>query len=137
MKTIKLFMFLATIVLLSSCSYRTLDFTVISSKALQIGIDKTTGKTVEGKSMGFLGFGTSIKNAVDEAIEKGGAGCDMIVDGVIYLKDAVFVSGYIVKGTAINSKALRADLGADGWEQFCREHNIKLVDENGEEVAMN
>ncbi len=136
MKAIRIFAALVAVVLLSSCSYRVLDFTVVSSKALQVGVDKTNGKVVEGSSMGFLGFGSSIKSAVDEAIEKGGTGCDMLVDGVIFVKDAVFVSGYKVKGTAINSKVLRAELGAEGWKQFCQEHNMKLVDENGEEVAM-
>ncbi|MBR6251669.1 MAG: hypothetical protein IKR17_10820 [Bacteroidales bacterium] len=137
MKTIKFLAFIAVAIIMSSCTSRILDFTVVSSKALQIGIDKSTGKQVEGSCMRPFGWGASVKGAVDDAIEQGGAGCDMLVDGVIYYKNILDCAvGYKVKGVAINSKVLRAQLGVEGWEQFCQEHNMKLVDEDGEEVAL-
>ena len=95
----KVSLLMAAIFTLASCSYRTLDFTVISSKTIQMSIDKSLGKTVEGKSMGFLGLGSSLKGTVDAALESAGPEYDLLIDGVVFTNDYFFVAGYKVKGS--------------------------------------
>lgn len=100
------------IFLLSSCTARLVDFTVISTKAL----DLTGGKAyvkgnerVEGvdKIHLILGFPTgtvNLKEAIDMAIEST-PGCVALMDGVVSSKAwfAVFYgqSMYIVEGTPL------------------------------------
>ena len=77
----------------SSCSHRILDFTLISSKNVDLSKGATfeRGKNrVEGKDMVhwiiFFPTGTvSIKEALDKAIEST-PGCVALLDGVIYSK---------------------------------------------------
>lgn len=88
--TIVLFL---TAFIFSSCSHRVLDFTLISSK--NVDLSKSTsfirGKgRVEGKDMVhwiiIIPTGTvNIKEAVDRAIEST-PGCVALLDGVIYTK---------------------------------------------------
>ena len=119
-----MFALLVLIVTSSSCSYRLIDFTVISSKNHGLMIDKSLGKKVEGSSMGFLGFGTSIKAAMDRALEQAGMDFDLLIDGVVYSKDNIVVSGYKVTGIAIRSKELKAQLGEEGFKNWCDENNV-------------
>ena len=82
-----------TALTLSSCSHRVLDFTLISSKNVDLSKGATfeRGKNrVEGKDMVhwiiFIPTGTvSIKEALDKAIEST-PGCVALLDGVIYSK---------------------------------------------------
>lgn len=77
----------------SSCSHRVLDFTLISSKNVDLskGASFERGKSrVEGKDMVhwiiFIPTGTvNIKEALDKAIEST-PGCVALLDGVIYTK---------------------------------------------------
>ena len=95
MKNLKFTFLLLTIVALtfSSCSHRVLDFTLISSKNVDLSKGATfeRGKSrVEGKDMVhwiiFIPTGTvSIKEALDKAIEST-PGCVALLDGVIYTK---------------------------------------------------
>jgi hypothetical protein len=95
MKTIKLnFLVLSILVtMLSSCSHRVLDFTLISSKNVDLskGATFVRGKNrVEGKDMVhwiiIIPTGTvNIKEALDRAIEST-PGCVALLDGVIYTK---------------------------------------------------
>ncbi|GAA4459592.1 hypothetical protein GCM10023093_00810 [Nemorincola caseinilytica] len=45
--------------MMTSCTRRLIDFTVISSKNVGLSIDKSKGKRVKGKSMGPFGLETS------------------------------------------------------------------------------
>jgi hypothetical protein len=82
-----------TVLILSSCSHRFLDFTLISSK--NVDFSKATtferGKDrVEGKDMvrWIIVFPTgtvNVKEALDRAIEST-PGCVALLDGVIYMK---------------------------------------------------
>lgn len=80
-------------ILLSSCSHRVLDFTLISSKNVDLtkGANFVRGKSrVKGKDMVhiilFIPTGqVNIKEAVDKAIEST-PGCVALLDGVIYTK---------------------------------------------------
>lgn len=115
---------LTTFFLLSSCSIRVVDFTVISSKNVSLKIDKSQGIRVVGNSNGFLGMGISIKNAMDKALQSAGPDYDLLVDGVVSYNDYVLVSGYKVEGTAISTSKLKAALGDDAYNNWCKEHNI-------------
>lgn len=60
--------------LMQSC--RLVDFTVISSKNVDIKFKKDVPRQ--------KGIAFSVKGAMDKAIQKGGLGYDVLVDGVIY-----------------------------------------------------
>ncbi len=126
MKSVKLpFLFLLAMVLtFSSCSTRLVDFTVISSKNHSLKIDKTQGVKVSASSNGFLGLGTSIKDAMDKALEQAGPEYDLLIDGVVKVNNYWIVSGFKVEGTAISSSQLKASLGAEGYQEWCQENNI-------------
>ena len=95
MKKLKFTLLSLTIVALtfSSCSHRVLDFTLISSKNVDLskGASFERGKSrVEGEDMVHwiicIPTGTvSIKEALDKAIEST-PGCVALLDGVIYTK---------------------------------------------------
>lgn len=126
MKTNKLtlLMVLASFFLMTSCSLRLVDFTVISSKNVSLKIDKSQGIRVSGSSVGFLGIGASIKDAMDKALQSAGPDYDLLVDGVVSIQDYFLVQGYKVEGTAISTSKLKAALGDDGYNNWCKEHNI-------------
>jgi hypothetical protein len=113
-----IFAIVIAIVMLSSCSYRLVDFTVISSKNHSLNFDLTQGKQVSASSNGFLGIGASIKDAMDKALQSAGPEYDILVNGVVRLNDYFFVSGYKVEGTALDSKKLKAMLGEEGYKEW-------------------
>ncbi|MEP7128693.1 MAG: hypothetical protein ABI729_07490 [Chitinophagales bacterium] len=115
---------LMSIMTFTNCSQRLVDFTVISSKNFELVIDKTLGKQVKGTSMGFLGIGASIKDAMDEALQSAGPDYDILIDGVVRINGYVFVSGYKVEGTAMRSNHLKATLGQKGFESWCKANDV-------------
>jgi hypothetical protein len=108
----------------TSCSYRLIDFTVISSKNVSLKIDKTQGIRVSGSSNGLLGIGVSIKDAMDKALQSAGPEYDLLIDGVVKINDYFLVGGYKVEGTAISTSKIKASLGKDGFEDWCKQHNV-------------
>ena len=120
----KFVVLLSLFVAFSGCSVRMIDFTVISSKNHSLQFDKTKGIKAEGKSMGFLGFGVTIKGAMDDALEKAGANYDLLIDGVVYSNNYFFVAGFKVTGTAVSSRELRAYLGNEGFQKWLAENNV-------------
>ncbi len=96
MKKIKLNVLLAliTVVFMGSCSTRLVDFTVISSKNHSLQIDKSIGIPVKGTSLGFLRIGVSIKDAMDNALQKAGPEYDLLIDGVVRFEDYFLLGGY-------------------------------------------
>ena len=94
---------------LSGCVTRIMDFTVISSK--NVDIPGTRGEKVEGEDMKsiVIVFPTgqpNIKEAVDRALEKGNG--DVLLDGVIYAKSWYIPyvygqTGFVVDGTAMRT----------------------------------
>ena len=96
--------------LFSGCTIRLVDFTVLSTKNVQVPID-STAKRVTGEDCVIVilfPFGIpNMEEAVDQAIESAGPGYDALVDGVLYQKNHAFLIGqicYVVEGTAINTK---------------------------------
>jgi hypothetical protein len=104
------------------------DFTVISSKNVNLGFKKSEGKKVTGKSIGFLGIGATIKDAIDKALESAGPDYDLLVDGVVKEASYFLAAGYIVEGIAINSSIKKAELGGEeAFQKWCVEHNAIKV----------
>jgi len=108
----------------SSCSQRLIDFTVISSKNVSIGIDKSKGVRVVGKSMQFLMMGVNIKDAMDNALHKAGNGYDLLIDGVVRIEQYPFYGGYVVEGTAVNTAKMKAQMGEAGFADWCKANNV-------------
>ena len=112
------------LVVISGCSVRIVDFTIISSKNHSLAIDKTKGVQTTGDNLQFLGLGTSIKGAMDKALENAGLGYDLLIDGVVYQQSYFFVSGFRVTGVAIRSGDLKARLGEEGFMEWLKGNNV-------------
>jgi len=115
---------LVLILFLSGCTYRLVDFTVISTKNAEIGVDRTKGKQTEGKKSYFLGLGFNLKDALDAALENAGPQYDLLIDGIVSYQNLPFVSVVKVKGVAISSSDLKASLGIQGYNQWCKNNNV-------------
>ena len=124
------FIILLTLISFTSCSTRMIDFTVISSKNVSLKFDKSQGREVKGSSLGPLGLGASIKDAMDKALKSAGSDFDLLIDGVVRFDDYFLVSGYTVSGTAVSSAKLKAALGKKGYEEWCKENNVFDPNEN-------
>ncbi|MEQ8623857.1 MAG: hypothetical protein RJQ00_08610 [Vicingaceae bacterium] len=122
----------AIISMMSSCSYRLVDFTVISTKNAEIGADRSKGVPTEGKKAYIFGFGWNIKDATDAALENAGKEYDLLIDGVVNYVSYPFVAVVKVKGVAISSAQLQSDLGIEGYNDWLKAHNIS----NGENVEV-
>lgn len=109
---------------LSSCSYRLVDFTAISSKNVNLDIDRTKGVKVKGSQTYFLGLGWNIKDALDEALEKAGPEYDLLIDGVVRYGSYPFVTTVTVEGTAVNSSAMKQSLGEAGFEKWLQKQDL-------------
>ena len=108
---------LLLMVLISGCSRRMIDFTIISSKNTQLQIPpEAMGKRVEGEDkvfwlfvgVGYLPLGRpNIKEAVDRAIQNAGPGYDALIDGVLYETTEFYLlvlkTGYKISGTPIKT----------------------------------
>ena len=103
---------------LTSCSVRLVDFTVISSKNVNLDIDRTQGKKVKGEKSYFLGIGWNIKDAMDKALETAGPEYDLLIDGVVRYGSYPFISSVTVEGTAVSSKAMKNKLGETGFKDW-------------------
>ncbi len=109
---------------ISGCSRRMIDFTVISSKNMQLQIPtEAMGERVEGRDevywlfigFGYIPLGTpEIKEAVDRAIQKAGPGYDALIDGVLYQTTEFYLitmkTGYKVVGTPIKTSLVYSSL---------------------------
>lgn len=120
--------FLLAVVVMSGCTTRLVDFTVISTKNVQMSLDKSKGKEVNIKDLKAFGFNATIKGALDKAIEAAGPGYDMLVDGVISYSNYYFVSGYRVKGLAINSLKMKAEMGEENFNNWLRAHEPVTIE---------
>ncbi len=97
---------------LSGCSVRVVDFTVISTKNVNLPTSDK-GKRVTGEDcvvVFIIPFGApNMKEAIDQTIENAGSEYDALVDGVIYQLNHSFLFGqqcFRVEGTPINTKNL-------------------------------
>lgn len=113
-----------TIMTLSSCSTRLVDYTVISSKNVDLNIDRAQGKKTEGKKSYFLGIGFNLKDAIDIALESAGPEYDMLVDGVVRYGSYPFVSTVTVEGTAVNTADMRTAMGDEKFENWLKDQDV-------------
>ncbi|NOR45784.1 MAG: hypothetical protein GQ534_09390 [Candidatus Delongbacteria bacterium] len=124
-KRIKMYLMVIALVLsITSCTTRLVDFTVISTKNAEMRIDKTKGVQTEGKASYFLGMGLNLKDALDNAFEKAGPKYDLLIDGVVTIQNLPFVSIIRVKGIAVSTSDLKASLGTEGFEEWCKTNNV-------------
>lgn len=96
------------LIFLAGCTLRLVDFTVISTKNVQV--PKAKSQRVDGKDCNLVPFSMpNMKEAVDRAIESAGGDYDALVDGVVYAQNIWLVIGtwtcYTIEGTPINTKA--------------------------------
>jgi hypothetical protein len=126
MKKLKLSLSLALMAMMffGSCTTRLVDFTVISSKNHSLQIDKSVGVPVKGSSIGFLGLGVSIKDAMDKALQNAGPEYDLLIDGVVRFVNYPLISGYSVEGMAVNSAKLKRQMGEKGFNEWVEGKNI-------------
>lgn len=129
--TLFLTLLVAAVTMTSSCTFRLVDFTVISSKNVNLGIDRKGGKKVEGSKTYFLGIGWNIKDAMDEALESAGNEFDMLVDGVVRYSSYPFVLTVKVEGTAVSTTEMKKGMGEAKFNQWLKEHRISY-DKNAE-----
>lgn len=127
----KVFFFVALVgaVTLTSCSARLVDFTVISSKNVNLNIDRSQGVKTEGSKTYFLGLGWNIKDAMDLALENAGPEYDLLVDGVVRYTSLPFFSVIKVEGVAVSSSAMVAQMGQEGFEKWLEGKDV-LTEEN-------
>lgn len=118
----------------NGCTQRIIDFTIISSKQMNMKIDESgKGERVVGKDgvywITFIPLGIpNLKEAVDRAIESAGPGYDALIDGVIYAENwwAVVTgyNGYKVEGTPVKSSKIIAELIKEGKDVDLAMQNI-------------
>jgi hypothetical protein len=111
MKIFKYFTLFVVLISFANCTTRLTDFTIISTK--NINIDAKKGNRAEGKDCAYYLFGLlpifkiapNLKDAIDNAIESQGE-ANGLVDGVVYRKFFYFFiisqDCYLVKGNIIN-----------------------------------
>jgi len=63
---------------------------------------------------------------MDKALQSAGPDYDLLLDGVVRMNDYVFVSGYKVEGTAISTSKMKAMMGNDAFNAWCRENKINI-----------
>lgn len=142
MKTMSKVLMISLVVLLTACTTRLLDFTVVSSKNIDLSRADTfeRGKSrVEGVDKAyiiiFIPTGIpNMKEAVDRALEKV-PGAVALVDGVVSSKFAYFVlvamSAYVVEGTPLIDPSLVDNAELESNYMVC------TLDKNGEVDELN
>lgn len=108
------------VMMLSGCSLRVTDFTVISTKNVNVPVKqqaaRTKGEDCVAVVLVPLGV-PNLKEAIDKAIENAGPGYDALIDGVAYFDNFNFFFGkqcYRVEGTPINTKGGAAAASTQG-----------------------
>lgn len=128
-----LFTILLSAFLISGCTVRLVDYTVISTKNAELGVDRSLGVPTDGKESYFLGIGFNLEDAIDEALEKAGTKYDLMIDGVVSYQNLPFVSVVKVDGLAVSSAELEASLGSEAYKELLTGNNVfKKGDETNE-----
>jgi len=113
-----------TFMVSTGCSNRLVDFTVISSKNADIGLDRSKGVQTSGSKSYVFGFGWNLKDAMDKALQNAGPQYDLLVDGVVRTTSYVFVLGVKVEGVAVASNELRAEMGEEKYQEWLKTSNL-------------
>lgn len=113
-----------SLMVLSGCTRRMIDFTVISSKNVDLGDNRAAIGTVRVEGVDACWWVTFIplcvpnmKEAVDRAIESAGPGYDALIDGVVSSSAwHVLLTGknsFIVEGTPVKTGDMHQGGGGD------------------------
>jgi hypothetical protein len=126
--TQRLLLVCALAIILTGCSVRIADYSIISTRNHQFHAPKDHGISIKGESMNIIGFGTSIQDAIDDALRRAGMGYDVLLDVVVKVEQKfLFYQGYTVEGLAIQSAKIIAKQGPQGFSQWLLEQ-----EQNGE-----
>jgi hypothetical protein len=135
MKKLYLSLTLALLIISAGCMTRITDFTIISSKNIDLSKASTFKRTsdrVKGEDRMWIiiffptKFKIDLKAAIDEAIQSV-PGCVALVDGVVSAESWYFLIGtdaYMVEGTPLIDPSLTS------IESFSK-YNMCVLDENG------
>lgn len=108
MKTWRIVAVGLSLIFLTGCTLRLVDFTAISTKNVRLPLKGRGTQRVEGKDCVFaflIPFGVpNMKEAIDKAIESAQGDFDALVDGVVYQVMWPFWQCVKVEGTPINTK---------------------------------
>jgi hypothetical protein len=110
--------------MVSSCTYRLVDFTMISTKTPGMGIDRSIAVPTEGKKGYFMGFGWNLKDGIDLALENAGTEYDLLIDGVVEYANYPFWTVVKVRGSAINSAKLQASMGEGEFQKWLKGQDV-------------
>jgi hypothetical protein len=120
-------LFVAASFSFSNCTYRLVDFTTISTKNVNLGVDRAKGKKTEGSKTYFLGLGFNLKDAIDIALEDAGKEYDMLIDGVVRYSNYPFVIVVKVEGVAVASNTMKGSMGDAEFEKWKESQNITYI----------
>lgn len=102
-----------SVLLLSGCTIRLADFTVVSIKNSNVPA-KSIGTRVTGEHcvfswIGVSWFGTepNLKEAFGQAMNNAGPEYDALVDAVVYRKNGIWKNCYEVRGIGISTKTAK------------------------------
>lgn len=129
LKKYYIMVFIVASILVQSCSFRLIDeTTIIKTEKNFIEQDRSIGKEVEGNQYFPYLLGYNIQGAIDEAFENAGEEYDMLINLSVDTKHYYFViyfSQYVVvKGTAVNSDELKAEMGDEKYSKWISQQNI-------------
>ncbi|MEM0939425.1 MAG: hypothetical protein AAGI25_06505 [Bacteroidota bacterium] len=124
MKTSKKSVIVATVVLVLLSSCKLVDYTMMSTKNYELGIDKSKGIPTRGWSFYVFSVGINLKDATDKALRNAGQTYDLLVDGRAKFYPFFFGSIIKVKGLAISSSELKTSMGEKGFEEWIREQHV-------------
>ncbi len=102
--------------------------TLVKGQAPAANIDLSKGKQVEGKTYYPYMIGYDFEDSIDKAFAAAGKDFDILVNTTIDVKyyfALIYYSKYvIVKGTAVNSSALKTSMGEEKYKQWLAGQNV-------------
>jgi hypothetical protein len=138
MKKLSLFLVVLVAFVITSCQTRIMDFTIVSTKNVdisQMGDFKKQSERIQGEDVMYIilfiptKFQVSVDEAIDNALEQI-PGAVALVDGVLYQESFYLFGGYnkiVVEGSPLvdPNYASNEEIG---------EYNVCRFDENGEVI---
>lgn len=127
MKVLKHFIVGLSLLALSGCAARLTDFTVISTKSVQV--PQAKGERVTGRDCTFTSE-PNMKEAIDSAIEKAnkkGQDYDALVDGVVYRRSWILFKCIEVEGTPVNTRGKASQSSLDKKDLWLYSKNSTMT----------
>ena len=121
---------LAVVLICQGCSYPLAeDIALVRSEAPRQSLPLTMGKAVEGAAYYPYLVGFNLTDAVDRAFDNAGPEYDILVNTRVdfkYYYFLVYYSQYVrVRGTAVNSAALKGAMGAAAYDKWISGNGIR------------